>query len=396
MSSLAFDKQGKPFSFLRRTKKLLVRLFRNPSARGTCSQVLTADGQPLHVDPKTDYVEFRKAVGHLYRLDQCDENGAELDDAQAAYVAIDIARNASAGVADGSTASEVNPLVIIEHLVAIQADAMKTMVAKQAAIMAAQAEIMRAPYRPAPPAPAPAPRNAQPEDEDVHEHDDAPVAVESPWAVVIREALPMFQMLGGIALVVMQQKFLPGTAIAMPNFGTEMSAMPGMAVPMPGMVMPGTAAPTSVAPVAHASVSSGEVPVHAASAPATAACSHPAAGEAIASNVLDDDAAGIARIGVGGGDAGTASTLVASAPANMAGTSPTGDAPPVLQPQQFAHVLAIRARLQPDETAFADLVIARMAPEQRAQWITALSAMSLDDATATIRTTIAQLRKPRT
>lgn len=53
--SLAFDKQGKPFAFTRRAKKLLVRLFRNPGARGTCSQVLGADGQPLYVDTETDW-----------------------------------------------------------------------------------------------------------------------------------------------------------------------------------------------------------------------------------------------------------------------------------------------------------------------------------------------------
>ena len=66
MSSLAFDKQGKPFSFQRRTKKLLVRLFRNQSARGTCCQVMNAEEQPLYIDPETDYTEFRKAVGHVH------------------------------------------------------------------------------------------------------------------------------------------------------------------------------------------------------------------------------------------------------------------------------------------------------------------------------------------
>lgn len=76
--SLAFDKQGKPFTFARRAKKLLVRLFRNPGARGTCSQVLDADGQPLYVEIDTDYLELRRAVNHvpgLYRLDQCQEAG---------------------------------------------------------------------------------------------------------------------------------------------------------------------------------------------------------------------------------------------------------------------------------------------------------------------------------
>jgi hypothetical protein len=40
MSSLAFHKQGKPFAWHKQTVKLRVRLFRSPSARGTCRQVL--------------------------------------------------------------------------------------------------------------------------------------------------------------------------------------------------------------------------------------------------------------------------------------------------------------------------------------------------------------------
>src|SRR5262245_33055027 len=88
MSSLAFHEQGKPFAFRRRTKTLLVQLVGDPNARGTCGQVLGADGQALYIDPETDYVEFRRAVGQvpgLYRLDQCDEDGNELDEAQPAY-----------------------------------------------------------------------------------------------------------------------------------------------------------------------------------------------------------------------------------------------------------------------------------------------------------------------
>ncbi|HLL25994.1 MAG TPA: hypothetical protein VK427_27840, partial [Kofleriaceae bacterium] len=88
MSSLAFDKQGKPFAWHKRTAKLRVRLFRNPSARGTCCQVLDGSGSPLFVDADIDYVEFRRAIGGvpgLYRLDQCDEDGVELEDAPPAY-----------------------------------------------------------------------------------------------------------------------------------------------------------------------------------------------------------------------------------------------------------------------------------------------------------------------
>jgi hypothetical protein len=60
--------------------------------------------------------------------------------------------------------------------------------------------------------------------------------------------------------------------------------------------------------------------------------------------------------------------------------------------EPYAHLLAVRARLLPDERAFAETVIARMAPAQRAQWLAALSVMSIDDAATSIRTTIAQLR----
>jgi len=50
MSSLAFDTQGKPFAWHKRTAKLSVRLFLNLSAHGTCCQVLDGGGSPLFVD----------------------------------------------------------------------------------------------------------------------------------------------------------------------------------------------------------------------------------------------------------------------------------------------------------------------------------------------------------
>jgi hypothetical protein len=428
MSSLAFDKQGKPFSFQRRTKKLLVRLFRNPSARGTCSQVMNAEGLPLYIDPETDYIEFRKAVGHvpgLYRLDQCDENSVELDDAQAAYVAIDVARNASASTADGSGASDVNPLVIIEHLVAIQADAMKTMAAQHAAVMAATAEILRAPYRPAPAAPAPAPRNAQPDDESDADEDfddleeQTPVVVESPWAPLIEKVMPMFQMIGGIGMVLLQQKFLPGTAIAMPGMSMPGVSMPG--VPMPGMAVGAPAPVVPAAPTAYVPVNVAAAPVHVTTAPNVAAApayvptttsstpapvptAVPPRMTAIdADDTLDetDEAIDNSAIGNAIDDAAMETTaLVISAPVDTSGVSSSVTAAaapaalpvaPMSLPQQYAHLLEIRARLLPDENAFAQAVIAHMDPAQRAQWIAALSAMSIDDATASIRTTIAQL-----
>ncbi|CAN5918378.1 hypothetical protein BH11MYX2_BH11MYX2_37000 [soil metagenome] len=63
MSPLAFDKQGKPFSWHQRTAKLRVRLFRNPAARGTCYQVLDTVGSPLFVEADVEYAEFRRITG---------------------------------------------------------------------------------------------------------------------------------------------------------------------------------------------------------------------------------------------------------------------------------------------------------------------------------------------
>jgi hypothetical protein len=175
MSSLAFDKQGKPFAWHKRTAKLRVRLFRTPSARGTCCQVLDATGAPLFVDSDIDYAEFRRAVSGvpgLYRLDQCDEDGVGLEDEPPAYVSIEQLRNA--GVAENAQPAEVSPLLIIERLVAIQSDVMKTMAAQHAAILASSAEIMRAPYRPVPLLPAAELRNADASDEDSDDEDDEP------------------------------------------------------------------------------------------------------------------------------------------------------------------------------------------------------------------------------
>jgi hypothetical protein len=63
MSTLAFDKEGKPFGWSRSTRQLRVRVFKNPSARGTCCQVLDGEGNPLYVDAEADYMTFRKLVG---------------------------------------------------------------------------------------------------------------------------------------------------------------------------------------------------------------------------------------------------------------------------------------------------------------------------------------------
>jgi hypothetical protein len=358
MSPLAFDKQGKPFTFQRRTKKLLVRLFRNPSARGTCCQVLGGDGQALYVDPETDYVEFRRAVGQvpgLYRLDQCDEDGNELDEAQPAYVSIDIARNAQNGEAG---MGDVNPLVIIQQMAAIQADVMKTMAAQQAALMAATAEILRAPYRPAPIAAAgPELRNADAssdaDDDRDEEIEDEPPPESTLISVARMVDATMPNMAAQLGEFLYEKIFELMNKRKKSAATTAMPAQAAAATPMP------TTAPTVACPVAaqpHESVV--QAPV---AAPMPTTVSVPSEEQ-----------------------------LETSVPAATNASTPTA---PVPTPAQMAHLVAIRERLDAKERAIAEAAIQKMTSEQLAHWLAELSDQTVEDATTTIRELIAQIRQ---
>ena len=376
MSSLAFDKQGKPFAFHRRAKQLLVRLFRNPSARGTCCQVLDAAGEPLHIDPETDYMEFRKAVGQvpgLYRLDQCDEDGKELEDAQAAYVSIDVARNAQ--TADGGT-GDVSPLIIIQQMAATQAEVMKAMAAQHGALMAAAAEILRAPYRPAPAAtPAPELRNADAHSEDDDRDDDDDEGEESgpehPATAALRMIEPHLPQLGGF----LYEKF----AEFLRHIYSK-NAASAAAAPAPILSVPATAHAAPVTTGEQVGVAAGwSSPVPAAPAPSTqSADANP--------RTLEDDAANL-----NAPDAAAPTTI--DAPPAATNMSPT--APPIPTREQFAHLTAIRGRLSPTDQAIAQNTISRMEPQMLADWLAALSAMSVDEATALIRRMVAEVQQPR-
>lgn len=360
MSPLAFDKQGKPFSWHSRTAKLRVRLFRNPAARGTCCQVLDAGGLPLYVDAETDYAEFRRAIGNVpgfYRLDQCDEDALEIEGAPPAYVSIEHLRNAGPNDGNGTT-TDVSPLAIIERLVAIQADVMKTMATQQAAIMAASAEIMRAPYRPAPPAPIGEPRNAsadeleddQEDDDDCDEAEDAP-KVESPLISVARMvdatvpniAAQLGEFLYEKAVELMRQR-KAGTAPAM--------TMPPMPVTAQAVATPATPPAEPQVDVA-----------------AGADTAHAVSTGVVSSEVPTE-----------------ANTPIEDQPRNAAPT----DVMPT--PAQFAHLQAVRARLSTKERAIAEAAIARMDGPLLMQWLGEITALSVEDAVVTIRTLIAQLR----
>jgi hypothetical protein len=67
--------------------------------------------------------------------------------------------------------------------------------------------------------------------------------------------------------------------------------------------------------------------------------------------------------------------------------APKHDGP--ITPAMLAHFQAVQAQLTPEEAEFARAVAAELSPAEIQQWMTELSAMSVDDAVATIRKHIA-------
>ena len=363
MSSLAFDKQGKPFAWHKRTAKLRVRLFRNPSARGTCCQVLDGTGSPLFVDADIDYTEFRRAVSGvpgLYRLDQCDEDGVELEDAPPAYVSIEQLRNAG-GLVETAQVGDVSPLLIIERLVALQSDVMKTMATQHAAILASSAEIMRAPYRPVPLLPAADLRNAdathENADEDDNEEDDE-LDESSAFQPMLDMLEPHLPQLGA---------FLYTKCI---EFFRQVPTTPPAAT---STAMPATAPVTaSAAPRVVAE------PVDVAAGYERAHVGFEA--EMFEGAIIDDEPV------PAGDDSATVTEGFAEA---------ATDTPPTATPEQFAHLFAVRQRLSSKEQALVEHVIKRMPPELLMQYLGTLSAMPIDDATTFVRSLIAKARPER-
>jgi len=385
-SPLAFDKQGNPFSFHRRTRQLRVRLFRNPSARGTCSHVLDADGSPLFIDADTEYPVFRQLVGNvpgLYRLDQCDDDGTEVDDAPAAYVTIDPPRNAQAF---GAGNEEMSALAIIREMAATQREmaatqgqALKALADTHAQILASAAEVMRAP-RPAPVELRNAADNEDNNDEeydDEYEDDDTDEEQTSSGAGGLLAHLakmidPKDARKLGMWLMEKYIQFRQDTATA---------AQPAAPVGV-------TAAPVAAAPV---NVVAGS-PVVAQVVPTPT--STPVAGVAPAATVSAPEVAP---------DETTALEPVAMSTAEPTTSEPTDDdAPlstgqiPALTQEQLVHLAMITAQLSPEEQTVAEQVMRRMSAATMQRWLVELGAMSVEDATATVRQAIAERTQRRT
>lgn len=391
-SPLAFDKQGNPFSFHKRTRQLRVRLFRNPSARGTCSHVLDTDGSPLYVDSETEYPLFRQLVGNvpgLYRLDQCDDDGAEIDDAPAAYVTVDPPRNAQPlDATDGVSALAVirEMAAVQREMAAIQGQALKALADNHSLILASAAEVMRAP-RPAPIAAelrnASDETDAGDEDDDEDEDfddDDANDAPSSGAGGLLEYLTKMIDPKDAqkFGMWVMKQfmQFRRETATDAPPAApasTTVTAAHVVAAPVATPASP--AAPSVVVQV---------VPVPVAASPEAAVPSTIVVPEMDASTV-----------GVAVADADM--TVIEARevdPAEATDAETVGQFPPLTQ-EQLVHLAMINAQLSSEERTIAENVMRRMGTATMQRWIAKLSDLPIADATATVREAIAEWKQQR-
>jgi hypothetical protein len=443
MFELAFDREGQPFRFSRRTKKLRPRRWKNAGQRGTCAAVLDPDGEPLLIDADAEYLEFRAAVGNVpgfYRLDQVDEDGAPIEDAPPAYVSIESTRNAV-------PVGEVDPRdAIIRDLAQINADVIRTIAERFANVMQATADVLRAAdgaglsRREPPPLPPPPP----PEDEDEEGSEPAPPAQPfGPLQPLVEMAMPHLPTFGAFLWEKFQefrkQNATPAPVAAphsapspahgpvaaeAPSPGPEPGSMPSAAAtstaPAPSPPSPPSPSPPPVpsadaAPAADALGGAGSVaptpsiapspiapsPSVTPSTPTTAVGAHPAAmapPRAAAPSATSPDAASstsprldsIAPSATTSDDTTLTDAAQGDAPRNALGTA-------VPTPQQCAHLRAVLVRLSPRESAITETVVGRMPPEVRVQWLAELSALGVDQAVEAVRSMIPKApAKPQT
>jgi hypothetical protein len=392
MSELAFDLDGEPFAFSRKTHKLRVRRFRNPGLRGAPEVVHDPQGGQLYVPAACTYLEFRKLVGSLpgrYRLDQCDEAGAVIEDEPPAYVTISEARNAGHG--DGADA-----LAVIRDMAAINTDALKALAQGYASCMSATAEILRAADGAG--LPRREPRKAEREesedgvvyvvdDQDDDDDEREPSASEKLWNLVepiapmVKEALPALA-----AWLVAQFMRTQGAAAA--AAGPAASDAPS-----------GGAASTGGDTAGGATARPGAAPRR---APPPPPPPEPAPSDLDGSDDGDDDGGGGDSGGGGGAPNGGGASTAAPAEAATSASTPSAadgvrNAAPDPTAAQWAHLLAIYARLEPREAAVAKLAVKRMTPAMRAQWLADLSRLGVEDAVTVVRHVLreAESRPPR-
>lgn len=399
-SPLAFDKQGKPFSFHRRTRQLRARLFRNPSARGTCSQVLDVDGNPLYVEAESEYPLFRHLVNNvpgLYRLDQCDEDGNEIEDAPPAYITIDPPRNAQAF---GSGSEEVSALAVIREMAAVQREmaaiqgqALKALAENHAQILASAAEVMRAP-RPAPMAVEL--RNAVDGNDDSNdkEHDDEEDDYEDSDVEEEQAPTGMAGMLAQLSKMIDPKDARELGAWLMKKVMEWHREKANAASPVAAQ------ASIDVATSPVATVNTAAAPSDVASAPVPNGA--PTVVVNVAAPVAPSPRSPVPMVAPEAAMTTDEISTTASAPLTA---EPATDAPddaaevvpqvPSLTTEQLVHVALINSQLSPEEHAIAEQVMRRMDRATQQRWLVELCAMSVDEATATVRQAIAERTQRR-
>jgi len=401
-SSLAFDKEGRPFEFLETTHSLGVRRFRNPGGRGTCEVVFDDEGDPVHVDPASTVPEFRRAVGHvhgLYRLDQYDEEGDAITGAPAAYITIDPPRN-------GTPASSTDPLTIVRDIAQINGDVTKTFADKAAGMMDAVTACMRAavvggglPSQRLLANAAPADARVEETDDDTDGADEShdgegeeatPPAAPSDatWtalmalAPMVKPLLPKLGELLGAKAAELLNHWL-GTSPAAASVSTMATVSAPPAGSAPSVTIAGGAAagsgpgvPTDTTTAPSASPVPSSPPSSAPSAPETAL---PPAAALVGEPVT---APAVAELSTARATAPAAPT--APAQARNASVAPT--------PEQVAHLLAIRAALTPREAALVDGMLARLVQRgdtaTQGQLLAELSGLPVDQAVERVRSLI--------
>ena len=399
MHPLAFDKEGRPFAFSPLTRSLLVRRFRKPGERGTCEALFDEDGEPLQVAVDTTVLEFRAVVNYvaaLYRLDQLDEHGNEVDKSAPAYISIDPSRNAGmSGSAD--------PLLVVRDMAQFNAEVTKTIATSAAGMMNAATENMRVAIgggvgnRRLLGLLGAAAADLDDDDDDegrnaadggVEEPPIAPAPKPDPWAwlagfaPVLQPMLPKIGEALGAKLADLMNTFM-GKAPAAASSSTNTTASATASGPAPsgataseaaaGMGATGTSTPPPTSGPSRAP----------SSPPPTAASSTPASGPIVDATA---EAAPVPAVAADPSVAPTGtSTALATAGAPVAlgdvrNVAPTGE--------QIAHLLRIRAVLTPREVAIVDGVIARMDQPTRAWWLAELSAMNVDQAAERVQSLI--------
>lgn len=362
MSELAFDKDGEPIEIHPDMEWWGVRAFQNPGARGTCSIPRDDDGAPIHIDRAGGFLDLKRAVRGvpaLYRLDQCDASRARIVGAPAAYVLISESSRNGTGYAGNHGATDQDPLVLVlMELIRAQSDALRVTAKEQSNMMRAASELLRAAdqagisRRPAPP---PEPANEIDDDDEELEDDtdDDQPPPKHVSEVLVEKLIPKLDMmLSHYIAKRMKTETPPPAAAPSPT-------------PAPAPAPAPAAAPGATPPPAPAAAGPSPVPP-----PPAPAAPSPAATGATGTETVET------------------TTVTVTPSATAAPESAARNTAPTITPEQINHLLAIRARLSPREQAIADLVRERMTPAQQEQWLTELSAMSVDEALKVVRAMI--------